>query len=172
MSAHPAGGGLQTDAGVPGPPPGPGVAPPFAAPPTDRNRRGLWIGLGVGAVALVLCCVGGLSGLVFVLVASSQQVSQQATGVVTTYLNALRDHDARKAHAQLCQERARQIRVADLDAESRRNPIARYSLEQPRFAQAVEVDTHVTYVSGTTRLIRFELVTEGQGQDLKICGIR
>ena len=62
MSHHPAG-GVGLDPNVPAPPPGPGAAPPFAAPPTDRNKRGLWIGLIAGGLALVLCCVGGVFGI-------------------------------------------------------------------------------------------------------------
>ena len=38
--------------GVPAPPPGPGVAPPFAVPPRDRDSKRLWIGLGIAAIFL------------------------------------------------------------------------------------------------------------------------
>src|SRR5437016_152585 len=57
---YPVGPSADVDPDVPSPPRGPGVAPPFAAPPTDRSRKSLWIGLGVGALLLVLCCVGGV----------------------------------------------------------------------------------------------------------------
>ncbi|MFG2053728.1 hypothetical protein ACGFI9_06805 [Micromonospora sp. NPDC048930] len=38
-------------------PPAPGQ--PFAAPPTKKSNKGLWIGLGVGALVLLLLCCGG-----------------------------------------------------------------------------------------------------------------
>ena len=90
------------DGEVPAPPRGPGVAPPFAAPPTDRNRRGLWIGLGVGGLVLVLCCVGGLFGFGLILVSGAEKVKTEAHQVVTDYLSALQREDYNKAYDLLC----------------------------------------------------------------------
>jgi len=168
VNAHPVG-GVGPEAGVPGSPPGPGVAPPFAAPPTDRSRRGLWIGLGIGAVVLVLCCVGGLAGFGVVLVAGTQQAKRQATEVVTTYLDGLRDGNVRTAHEQLCRDLAARLPVETLEREARQRPIDTYELSEPRIAQAIEVDATVRYRVGDSRSLRFVLDT--QGQQLKICEI-
>jgi len=78
------------------------VVPPFAAPPSDRNTKGLWIGLGVGALVLVLCCVGGVAGLYFLGSTASRQLDAQARTVAAKYLDAWRDGDYRAAYDQLC----------------------------------------------------------------------
>lgn len=43
-------------------PPGP-YGPPPLPPPAKKSRRGLWIGLGAGAVVVLVLCVGSMFGL-------------------------------------------------------------------------------------------------------------
>src|SRR5262245_28432235 len=71
--------------GPSGPPPGPGVQPPFAAPPTDGDRTRVWVGLGVGAAALVLCCLGGLAGLAGLIYTGTQAIDEQSRVTVDRY---------------------------------------------------------------------------------------
>src|SRR5690348_7047319 len=89
------------------PPQGPGVTPPFAAPPVDRSRRSLWIGLIVGGLALVLCCAGGLFGFGLVVVAGTNQQQQQAKDTVSTFLKDAQNQDFEQAHSLLCAQLAR-----------------------------------------------------------------
>src|SRR3954471_21227173 len=89
---------------VPPPPPGPGVVAPFSAPPRDRDRRGLWIGLGVGGLILVLCCVGGIVGIVLLLPYADSLGKAQVAAVVEDYLTAVRDRDYTTARRQLCDD--------------------------------------------------------------------
>src|SRR3954447_8667918 len=92
---------------VPAPPTGPGVVTPFAAPPRDRDLKGLWIGLGVGGLVLVLCCVGGVLGIAFLIPYADSLGKAQVASVVEDYLTALRNQDYATAHDEyLCaQER-------------------------------------------------------------------
>lgn len=168
MSFHPAGG--IADVGVPAPPPGPGVAPPFAAPPTDRSRRGLWIGLGVGGLVLLLCCAGGLVGIGVLLVGATEQAKRQATEVVKVYLTALREGDYRTAHAQYCARLARGVSREELAAQARREPFTDFRLDEPRLANAVEVTAHLTITGGGETTRTFFLETAGQ--QLQICEVR
>ena len=156
------------DLGVPAPPRGPGVAPPFAAPPTDRNRRGLWIGLGVGAVVLVLCAVGGVAGIFVLYRASIDQAKREGTTVVTVYLNALRGNDFNTAHAQLCPRLAREVPPSRLAAQYRAEPFTGFRLDEPRLTSVIEVTAHLDTSSGQVDRT-FEL--QAQGQIYKICGI-
>ncbi|MEV8515738.1 hypothetical protein [Dactylosporangium sp. NPDC051484] len=87
---------------VPPPPRGPGVLAPFAAPPRDRDLRGLWIALGVGGLVLVLCCIAGVVGLGFLLPYANSLGKDQVASVVKDYLTAVRDEDFATARRQLC----------------------------------------------------------------------
>jgi hypothetical protein len=156
------------DLGVPAPPRGPGVAPPFAAPPTDRNKRGLWIGLGVGAVVLLLCAVGGVAGIFVLYRAGTEQVKRDAVTVVTTYLNALRGNDFNTAQAQLCPRLAREYSPARLAADFRAWPFTNFRLDEPRVTNGIEVTAHLDTSGGTVDRT-FGVVN--QAQTLKICDI-
>src|SRR5689334_13140130 len=103
MSASPASPTVPTlPPAPPQPPPGPGVQPPFVAPPTDgtRRRRGWAIGLSIGAV-VAICALGvaALVGLGFLLV---RVVQDEAKATVVSYLSALRDKDYETAYGLLC----------------------------------------------------------------------
>src|SRR3954451_4749074 len=111
---------MTTAPHVPAPPQGPGVQPPFPAPPVEgRGRRvGMSVGIAIGVVVLV--CGGGLAAVIGIL-ASTQGASQErAQAAVSGYLNALRDGKYDKAYDLLCadaqqaeSEAASQRRVTD-----------------------------------------------------------
>ncbi|MGI5236774.1 hypothetical protein [Dactylosporangium sp. CA-139066] len=119
---------FQSPDEVPPPPRGPGVLTPFAAPPRDRDLRGLWIGLGVGGLALVLCCIGGVVGIAFLLPYADNVAKSQIVSVVDVYLGAVRDEDFVTARRQLC------------DAEQRTHTVAWF---EDHFAAAPVTDFRV-----------------------------
>src|SRR4051812_41971942 len=90
---------------APPPPPGPGVQPPFIAPPTDGVRKRRWIALGLVAGALALCCAGGVTGVVSLGVLASRVLVQQERAAVSDYLTALRKTDYPAAYKLLCADR-------------------------------------------------------------------
>ncbi|GAA3272753.1 hypothetical protein Dvina_46525 [Dactylosporangium vinaceum] len=92
---------------VPPPPRGPGVVAPFASPPRDRDLRGLWWSLGIGGLVAVLCCVGGIVGIVMVLPYLDSVGKDQVAAVVENYLTAVRDEDYAAARRQLCDDQQR-----------------------------------------------------------------
>jgi hypothetical protein len=173
MSYFPAG-GAGLDAEVPAPPPGPGTAPPFAAPPSDRNKRSLWIGLVVGGLALVLCCAGGIFGVGIVIINSIEQTKREATATVQRYLDAVKAREWEEAHGELCGSLAARVSLVELADQEGRQPFTSYTLDEPEVtADIVEVQAHLSRSSGeVTRL--FQLGTEGSanGGLLGICAIR
>lgn len=171
---QPGGPGLPGGPGgprLPEPPPGPGVTPPFTAPPTDRNRRGLWIGLGVGALAVILCCVGGVFGFGLLAVNTSKQLETNATEVVRGYLDALEGRDYDKAYSYLCPTLTKRLSANEFAEQQQVRPRpVNYQLGKPEIGSTVVVPANVSYSDGTAALRRYTLTQEAGSTDLHICG--
>jgi len=170
MSYHPAG-GVSVGADVPTPPPGPGAAPPFAAPPTDRNKRGLWIGLSAGFVLLALCCVGAIVGVGALVVFGTEEAKKEATATVERYLDAVMAEEWTLAHDELCPSLAARVTASQLAQQESRQPFTQYALDEPAFTEAggIDVLAHLNTSSGeVVRQFRLDTADEGQ---LAICAI-
>lgn len=168
MSFHPAG-GVGIDPGVPAPPPGPGTAPPFVAPPTDKNKRGLWIGLGIGGLVLLLCCVGGIFGIGVLYVSGIEEVKRQATAAVTQYLDAVRDGNYAGARTLYCPSYANQVSTAKLASQARSEGVTSYRLDEPTIATYIDVRAHLQTGAGEVSRL-FQMNTADA--DLCIINIR
>lgn len=155
----------------PAAPRGPGVVPPFASPPTDRDDKRLWIGLGIGALMIALCCVGGIAGVGIVLAGSAQQVEAQAKRTAGDYLGALKRGAYTAAYEMLCtritDERSRQV----FTREARRDPVTDYTVEDATIEEtAVVVTATVEYSGEDFKSRKYQIETEfGR---MVICGER
>jgi hypothetical protein len=130
---------------VPAPPPGPGVVTPFAAPPRDRDLRGLWIGLGVGGLVLVLCCVGGVLGGGFLLTGLEGVARSQLASVVDEYLGAVRATDYEAARGHLCPEQQRSHTVAWYEDHYDGSEVIAYAVHEDK------VDVNLVQVPATVK---------------------
>src|SRR5690242_16814847 len=88
----------------PPPPQGPGVFPPFPAPPVEGRGRRVGLGLGLGAGVLLLVCGGGATAAVGLVTVMSSALNEQADVVVGHYLGALRDREWGQAYDMLCEQ--------------------------------------------------------------------
>jgi hypothetical protein len=153
--------------GIPAPPPGPGVAPPFAAPPRDRDTKRLWIGLGIGGFVLILACVGGVLGIGLLASGSEDLVRGQATSVVNTYLSALRDRQYQSAWREVCTNLTSRHSLAEFRAAVG-DPPTGYSVD------AVDIQADTIIVQATlrndtgTKQVQYPIVQDGT--TLRICG--
>jgi len=155
---------------VPAPPPGPGVQPPFAAPPTEGDRRRLWLGLGAGGLALLLCCVGGLVGVGALLVTNVQAVNEQAQKTVTNYLQALRSEEYADAYDLLCDSAQRAESQDEFEQRVAREPrIAWFEVAEPQFVDQVIVPAEVRFADGDVDTLRFVLKQDRTGT-FEVCG--
>ena len=170
--SHPVGGvGVEFDDGTPTPPPGPGVAPPFAAPPTDRNRRSLWLGLGLGALALLVCCAGGLTGFGVIIVNGTDQLKRQATSVVREYYRALVARDYGAAYELLCPALTANMSQEQFISREQQAPHpVSYRLGSPELSNAIVVPVSVTYDSGSSQDRRVRLEQVRSTGRLSVCG--
>ncbi|MEV4545459.1 hypothetical protein [Micromonospora echinaurantiaca] len=163
--------GPPAEPGTPTPPQGPGVAPPFAAPPTEGRRTRLWLGLGAGALAVLICCGGGGAAVVGLAVSGVQAIEEQGRTVSGDYYQALVERKFGAAYDQLCDDAQRR--------ESRREFERRVAAEPQVAAYRVgEVDTtdltvpvDVTFSGGRQERQQVILGQDRQTGGLEVCGV-
>lgn len=157
---------------VPAPPPGPGVRAPFVTPPTERDRKRMWIGLGVGGALLVLCCVGGLFAFGALVVAGQRAVPNEARIAVTAYLDGLKDHDYHAAYDRLCTRIQQDESYEEFAGRQRDQPdITSYSLDEPVVeGSSVMVGATISRTDGAVATVRYTLISDQQAGELRICG--
>ncbi|MCX5067011.1 hypothetical protein OOJ91_14265 [Micromonospora lupini] len=156
---------------APAPPPGPGVAPPFAAPPTEGRRKRLWIGLGVGALAVLLCCGGGGTAVVGLAVSGVQAVREQGRTVTDDYYQALVERNYGRAYDQLCDDAQRRESRPEFERRAAAEP-------QVTAFRVGEVDTNnltvpvdVTLDGGGRERQQVSLGQDGQTGGMEVCGV-
>ena len=150
------------------------VLVPFTAPPTERNRKRLWITLGISGALLVLCCAGGGFGFLTLLVQSSRATETSSVTAVQDYLEGLRTGNFDKSYDQLCEEvRQRTSRTEFRDSQQSEPAVESYSVGSPtQVRNGLSVPASVQVTSGGTQNWEFLLVPEGSIGSVKICGIR
>lgn len=157
---------------APPPPPGPGVQPPFVAPPTDGARQRRWAAVGLSAGAAVLLCLAGGAGFGGLIYFGAQAVAEQAQGTVVDYLSALRDQEYGQAYKLLCD---------DLQASMSVDQFARSRSADPRIAEfdvgraslvtdPIQVPATIDYVGGQVRTVQFLMEQDTGTGAFEVCG--
>jgi len=156
---------------VPAPPPGPGVRAPFAAPPTERDRKRMWIGLGAGAAALLVCCVGGVLGFAGLVVAQNRAIPREAVSVVDQYLRGLRDRNYPDAYSELCGRVRGQESLTEFTARHEQEAgIDSWTIDQPRTVGTTVLVPVSLELTGGPQQRTYTLVQDSQAGGLRICG--
>jgi hypothetical protein len=153
----------------PGPPPGPGVQPPFVVAPIEGRRARTWLSLGVAGGLLAACCgVGGVAvgGL---LVLSTQAVNEQAQRAVSDYLAAVAEQDWEQAYELRCEDdREREPLDEFARRESGQAQIAAYEVGDLDVAE-MTVPVQVTY-AGDARTELSVPVEQNDTGEFEVCG--
>jgi hypothetical protein len=156
---------------APPPPPGPGVQPPFVAPPTDgaRERRWLAVALAIGATLIV--CIGGLAGLGGLVVFGNQMIKDEAHAAVSNYLGALRDSDWPKAWDLLCAERQAGTSKDQFARTQAAKPhVSAFTVGELSLANGIEVPATITYTDRSVVTVTYVLEQDRKTGALKVCG--
>jgi hypothetical protein len=156
---------------APAPPPGPGVAPPFAAPPTEGRRTRLWIGLGVGALAVVLCCGGGGTAVVGLAVSGVQAIREQARTVTGDYYQALIERDYGRAYEQLCDDAQRRESRPEFERRASAEPQVSAFRVGEVDTTSLTVPVDVTLAGGDREQQQVRLGQDGQTGGVEVCGV-
>lgn len=157
---------------VPAPPPGPGVVPPFAAPPTEGRTMRLWLGLGAAGLFVLLCCGGGVAAIAGLGIFSVEAADERARVVVTDYIDALQHAEYDQAYALLCDARQRQQTADDFARiESLAPRIDQYQIHRLEPTTPIVVPVDVTYTTGMSSTLRFYLQQDTGTGDFEVCTV-
>jgi hypothetical protein len=167
--AHP---GVPTPAS-PQPPPGPGVQPPFVAPPTDGARQRRWWALGLAGAAVLVCCAGGVFGAGGLLVLTNQMVLESAQGAVNGYLTAVRDEDYAEAYSLLCDRERVSIDEGEFIDMHERAPLRSFTVGEAALESLGDNDRLVVpatlqYADGRSDAVRY--LIDGAAGAFTVCG--
>jgi hypothetical protein len=159
------------DLGVPA---GPGVVPPFPAPPVEGRSTRLWVGLGVGALVLVLCGGGGAAALFGLIVTTTRAVTEQVDAAVNGYFGALRDKRYDEAYKVLCPKAKRTESVAAFtDRVSTNEPIRSFKARSaPLTSTAPVVPVDIVYTDGTRGTVQVELAQNPDTGRFEVCDVQ
>jgi hypothetical protein len=159
--------------GPPAPPQGPGVVPPFPAPPTEGRRLRIGWGLGIGAIVLVLVCGGGLAAFVGLSSVMSRAINEQAQVVVGNYLSDLQGERYTEAYGSLCpRSRARLTQEEFTSQQMEADPIRDYEVGTLNLANVdLAVPVEVTYADGRTEQLRAFLDQNRETGGFEVCSV-
>ena len=158
---------------APPPPPGPGVRPPFVAPPTDgsRRRRTRTIVLSISAAVVALIVAAG--GIVGLYLLAEEAIRDEARTVVTRYLTAIKDHDYPSAYRLLCPE---QRDATSLDRYTRsfvgQPALTSFDVGEATYSRQeliVDVAAVLRFDSGTTSQVTYEVLQDQSTGEFKVC---
>jgi hypothetical protein len=153
---------------LPAPPPGPGVQPPFPAPPTDRDNKTLWIGLGVGGALLLLCCVGGILGFGLLVAGGNRIVEAEAKAAVQDYLEAQRRSDFPAAYDHLCRDITDNLSLEQFEERYGDSRVLEFTVDTVTITRVIVVYATVVRAGAESRSEEFPVVQEGG--EFKVCG--
>lgn len=152
-------------------PAGPGVVPPFAAPPTEGHRARLWLGLGVGALAVLLCCGGGGAAVVGLAVSNFQAIEEQGRAVTDDYYQALVEKDWSKAYDKLCDDAQRRESRPDFEQRVAAEPqVTGYRVGEVN-PNTLTVPVDVTFSGGNQDTQQVTLGPDQQTGGMEVCGV-
>jgi hypothetical protein len=162
---------MATPSHVPAPPQGPGVYPPFPAPPVEgRGKRVGWtVGISIGVVLLV--CGLGTAAVIGAVVASQGSSQERAHAAVSAYLNALRAGKYEAAYNLLCDDAQESEGPGEFRARVSAEPvIEEYTLGTLDLISAA-VPVHATYDDGGSAELEAYLGVDRKTRDFEVCSI-
>jgi hypothetical protein len=156
---------------VPPPPPGPGVHPPFPAPPVEGRGRRIGAGLGVAGGIVALICGGGLAAIIGLGLSLNGSINERAQAVVSDYLDAVKARDYDTAYGHLCRStRAFESRTEFQARVSREEPFTSYKIGDLDLATG-EVPVDLTYAGGDVNHTEAQLDQNQSTGEFEVCSL-
>jgi hypothetical protein len=160
---------MTTAPHIPAPPHGPGVHPPFPAPPVEGRGRRIGVGLGIGAGVLLLVCGGGAAALVGLGASMTKALEERAYVAVRGYLDALRANDVEKAYKLLCDSAQQDETQAEFrERIASAQPIKQYALGTFDLV-TLTVPVSATYADGGSADLQAHLDQDEDTGAFEVC---
>jgi hypothetical protein len=162
---------MTTAPHVPAPPQGPGVYPPFPAPPVEGKGKRIGLGLGIGAGVLVLVCGGGVAALIGVAVSASGALQERADAAVSQYLDALHDEKYDRAYQLLCDRAQDDETLTEFRGRvSAMDPIESYRVGTLNVVN-LSVPVEATYAGGSVSELVAQLGQDPDTGAFEVCDL-
>jgi hypothetical protein len=158
---------------APAPPHGPGVYPPFPAPPTEGRGLRVGLGLGVGAAVLLLVCGGGIAAAVGLVSVMSRALNEQAHVVVGDYFDDIQARHYNEAYDAQCQDaKQRESPAQFADRVAADEAIVSYHVGNVDLAAVnLSVPVDVRYDNGATGQLNVYLGQDTDTGQFQVCGV-
>ena len=163
---------LLENAGPPEPPQGPGVYPPFPAPPVEGKGFRIGLGLGIGAAVAALVCGGGVAAVIGLATTMSKALDEQATKVVGNYFTALETAKFEEAYAMQCASEQQRLTQSEFIAERTAEPIKTHSIGSLDLTSVdLAVPVTVSWVDGDVTDVQVHLAQSSDTGQFEVCGV-
>jgi hypothetical protein len=164
---------MTTALPVPAPPQGPGVVPPFPAPPTEGRGRRIGLGLGIGGAVVLLVCGGGIAAVVGLFSVMSSALNEQAHVVVGDFFDAVKAKRYGEAYNSQCQDVKDQETQAEFTSRiTSTEPIESYRVGDIDLTSVdLSVPVDVTYSTGGASQLMVYLGQDRETGEFQVCGI-
>ena len=158
---------------APEPPQGPGVYPPFPAPPVEGRGRRIGLGLGIGAAVGLLVCGGGIAAVIGLGASITGALDEQAHVVVGDYFEAIEAKKYDEAYGMLCEsEQVRQTQAEFVSSAEAAEPIENHSVGDLDLAAVnLTIPVQVTYTDGQTATLDVYLEQNPDTGQFQVCGV-
>jgi hypothetical protein len=155
---------------IPPPPPGPGVQPPFVAPPTDGIRQRRWLAIGLAAGVVVVLCAGAVVGIGALGIFGQQMVAERSQAAVSDYLTQLQKRDFDHAWSLLCPAEQRRVNTTSFERLWQARPrISTFTVGKAAVGNTVVVPARVDNTDGTSDALRFPMEQDPSSGDFQVC---
>lgn len=162
---------MTTAPHAPAPPQGPGVYPPFPAPPVEGKGKRIGLGIGIAIGVVVLVCGGGTAALIGVGVSMSGSYQEKAHAAVGGYLNALRDRRYDDAYDYLCDDTQRDESPAEFRSRVTSEPtITTYTMGRFDLVDG-SVPVDATYDDGSSAQLEAYLGVDSDTGAFEVCSL-
>lgn len=132
----------------------------------------MWVGLGLGAAALVLCCGGGIAGFGGLVLTGQRALNEQAHVAARGFLDALVSQDYGKAYHLQCEELQRQQSEAEFQQTFGSDQrVTHYTLHDVDLKQNVVVPTDVDLANGSEVTWRIIMKQDTRAGGFEVCGL-